>query len=403
MIVGVDASNLRSGGGVTHLKELLSAAQPRRQGVEAVIVWGARATLSQLPERPWLEKRHHPWLELSAPRRILWQRRQLPRLAFQSGCAVLFCPGGLAPRSFSPVVTMCRNLLPFEWREMRRYGMSFQFFRLLLLRWMQAETFRRANGVIFLTRYAQDTVLAVTGPIPGKIAVIPHGINRQFFCHPRPQRPGGCHVSSFRIVYVSIVDVYKHQWHVAQAVADLRRQGLPVELELFGPAYLPALRRLAATMRRLDPASAFIRYRGFLPHDELPKLYRAADLCVFASSCENLPNILLETMAAGLPIACSKRGPMPEVLGDAGVYFDPESPEDILRAIKELAESPELRAEKARLAFERAQQYCWRRCADETFSFLATVATAPRVALGRRYEGAMSAARRAGAAERAES
>ncbi|MDH7599861.1 MAG: C1 family peptidase, partial [Sedimentisphaerales bacterium] len=167
-----------------------------------------------------------------------------------------FCPGGLAPTGFRPIVVMCRNLLPFEWREMSRYGMSWQFLRLLFLRRAQAETLRRADGVIFLTRYAQDAVLAVTGPIAGKTSVIPHGINECFFCQPRLQRPVSRDGSSLRIVYVSIVDVYKHQWHVAEAVVRLRREGLPVELEVTGPAYPPALRRLEATMRRHDPAGS---------------------------------------------------------------------------------------------------------------------------------------------------
>jgi len=61
---------------------------------------------------------------------------------------------------------------------------------------------------------------------------------------------------------------------------------------------------------------------------------------------------------------------MPEVLGEAGVYFDPENPDDIAAAIRALIESPALRGRHGRLAFERAQQFCWCRCADETFSFL---------------------------------
>ena len=61
---------------------------------------------------------------------------------------------------------------------------------------------------------------------------------------------------------------------------------------------------------------------------------------------------------------------MPEVLGEAGVYFDPENPDDIAAAIRALIESPALRGRHARLAFERAQQFSWCRCADETFSFL---------------------------------
>jgi glycosyltransferase involved in cell wall biosynthesis len=268
---------------------------------------------------------------------------------------------------------------------MRRFGISWMFLRLLLLRWMQVGTFRRADGVIFLTSYAQRRVISVAGGLAAKTAVIPHGINERFFCQPRPPRPlaRACETSPLQIVYVSIVDVYKHQWRVAEAVARLKTVGVPVELELVGPAYPPARRRLEATLRRLDPAGAFIRYRGFLPYNQLPEVYRQADLCVFASSCENLPNVLLESMAAGLPIACSDRGPMREVLGEAGVYFDPEDPESIAKAIRELIESPKLRAEKAQMAFERAKQYSWRRCADETFSFLATVARAGGTGCGR--------------------
>ena len=87
-----------------------------------------------------------------------------------------------------------------------------------------------------------------------------------------------------------------------------------------------------------------------------------------------MPNILLEGMASGLPIACSNRGPMPEVLSDAGVYFDPENEDDIARALRELIDSPELRTRLAKASFERVQAYSWRRCASETFGFLANIA-----------------------------
>ena len=147
-------------------------------------------------------------------------------------------------------------------------------------------------------------------------------------------------------------------------------------LDLVGPAYPPALTRLRKTLERIDPEGEFVRYSGEVPYGELPSRYAQADLCLFASSCENMPNILLEGMASGLPIACSKRGPMPEVLGDAGVYFDPESPGDIARALRDLIDSPELRDRSARASSERAQVYSWRRCARETFGFMAEVACA---------------------------
>jgi glycosyltransferase involved in cell wall biosynthesis len=61
---------------------------------------------------------------------------------------------------------------------------------------------------------------------------------------------------------------------------------------------------------------------------------------------------------------------MTEVLGDAGVYFDPECPEDIASALNQLIQSPEARARAARAAFDRCTAYSWDRCANETFDYL---------------------------------
>jgi glycosyltransferase involved in cell wall biosynthesis len=114
----------------------------------------------------------------------------------------------------------------------------------------------------------------------------------------------------------------------------------------------------------------WVRYHGSIAFNLLHEQYAKADLGLFASSCENMPNILLETMASGLPIACSNKGPMPEVLGDAGIFFDPEKPEQISRALLLLIKSPRLRAELAQESFARAQEYSWKHCANETFEFL---------------------------------
>lgn len=386
MILGIDASNIRAGGGITHLVYLLREAEPNAHGFHRVIVWAPRETLARLEERPWLVKRTHRVLEGHYLRRALWQRNGLAEVLRADGCDLLFVPGGSFATDFRPVVTMSQNLLPFAWRELRRYAPSPMLFRLLLLRLAQRRSFRKADGVIFLTRFAHDAILKVTGKLRGRRAIIPHGIDGRFFQQPRAQRPlaeyGGEH--TFRLIYVSIVNTYKHQWYVAEAVAKLRAECLPVTLDLIGPAYRPALRRLQRTLQRVDPAGSATRYIGSVPHDHVPSHYAGAGLCVFASSCETFGQILLEAMASGLPIACSNRGPMPEILGSAGVYFDPEDAASIARAIRELAADPELRAQKAWAAYERAHQYSWKRCADETFAFLTEVAAeqgrAPRVA-----------------------
>jgi glycosyltransferase involved in cell wall biosynthesis len=155
----------------------------------------------------------------------------------------------------------------------------------------------------------------------------------------------------------------------------LRRRGLPIDLTLVGGAYPPALRRLRASMRRHDPDGVFVHYRGEVPYAELPDVYHRAEAFIFASSCENMPNVLLEAMAAGLPIACAARGPMPEILGDAAAYFDPEDAAAMGDTLLRFAQEESFRERIARLAHARAQRYTWDRCAAETLDFLVRTRT----------------------------
>lgn len=376
LTIGIDAANLRGGGGVTHLVELLRAAQPEVHGIDRVVIWGGSKTLDLVDDRPWLDKRVPIALNKGLLQRTLWQHYRLSKEVRDAGCDVLFVPGGSYAGSFHPVVNMSRNLLPFEWNELKRYGWSPFTFKLLLLRVTQSRSYKKTDGLIFLTDYARQGVSKVTGELPCKVFTIPHGLNPQFKQTPKLQHAIADYsvANPYRVLYVSTIDQYKHQWCVVEAIAALRREGFPVALDLVGSAYPPALRRLNEVIDRLDGNRSWVQYHGELPFIDLPLRYAKADLGLFASSCENMPNILLETMASGLPIACSNRGPMPEVLGAGGIYFDPEHSADIACALRELIKSPQLRSELAQLSYQQAQRYSWKRCAAETIQFLALIA-----------------------------
>ncbi|WP_445775337.1 glycosyltransferase family 4 protein [Shewanella sp.] len=376
MILGIDASNIRAGGGVTHLSELLAAADPVVAGFEKVVVWSGKYTLSQLPDRQWLEKTHVSALDLGLVSRVFWQRFRLSQMAENIRCDVLFVPGGSYAGSYRPMVTMSQNLLPFEWSELLRYGFSRLTLKWMLLRWTQSKTFKHADGVIFLTRFAHDAVIKVIGSLACPTTVVAHGVRDRFAFSPRKQRSitEYSNTEPFRIIYVSIVDMYKHQWHVAEAIAKLRSKGLPIQLDLIGPYYAPALRRLNDVISRYPFAHDYIRYLGPVSYNEMHARYGAADMAVFASSCETFGQIVTEAMSAGLPIACSNRAAMPEILGDSCLYFDPENPEDIANVVEKFIDAPAMRAEKAASAHRRVKDYTWEKCADETLSFLSMCA-----------------------------
>lgn len=377
MKLAIDASNIARGGGVTHLEGILSEVTPAEHGFDVVSLWGGRALLERIANQPWLEKRHSPLLDASLAHRLWWLERELRPALRRANDTLLFCPGGVTYPTSVPAVTMSQNLIPFDDDTLRLYpATSSMRARLLLLRALQWSSFRRAAGVIFLTDAARDAVLGDRRRIAGRTAVIAHGIDESLRRPPQPAvRIEDCSAARpFRLLYVSIIDLYKHQWTVAEAVARLRREGLPLTLDLVGPAYPPALERLQRVLRRVDPTEAVIRYHGGVAAARLGDVYRAADAFVFASTCETFGIILLEAMASGLPIACSDHPVMREILADAGPYFDPRSVESVAATLRSFVQHASRRERCAARAFERAQAYSWERCARETFDFLAQVA-----------------------------
>ena len=83
-----------------------------------------------------------------------------------------------------------------------------------------------------------------------------------------------------------------------------------------------------------------------------------------------MPITLIEMMAAGLPIACSKKNPMPEVLKEAGLYFNSEQPSTIFKALKKLIENPKLRKKYSLISIKLSKNYNWNDCANETLRFI---------------------------------
>jgi len=379
--IGIDATNLRAGGGVTHLMELMRTAQPAENDIYHIVVWGGKPTLKALEAQPWLSKRNPPALDKGLLQRTLWQRYRLSQAARDEGCDVLFVPGGSYAGNFHPMVTMSQNMLPFEPEEAMHFGRwSWMRLKMWLLRQSQGRSFKKADGLIFLTQYARKGVGRWLGKTKGLQALIPHGIEPRFAANPKPQRSAEDYSfdQPFTFLYVSILMPYKHQIEICKAASELRRTGCPVRVRFVGEDWGLYGQQFRKTLRELDPQEDFLIWQGAIPFSELHKVYKDADAFVFASSCENMPNILIEAMTAGLPIACSNRGPMPEVLQNAGIYFDPFQPNDIAEAMRTLINSPELRFRLAAQAKELSQAYSWQRCAKETFEFISKVAASRR-------------------------
>lgn len=366
MTVGIDATNIRAGGGLTHLLEVIKHASLAEIDVNKVIIWGG-SQLDMFPTAPWLELRKVEALNGSVFKRllwiVLWSKKE-----FVSSCDILWSPGGTFYSSRMPYVSMSQNMLVFEKEERNRFPMSITKIRYDLLNFFQSRSFRHAKGIIFLTTYARDVVKKQVRLHSIDSVIIPHGVSTRFRHAPKEQRPISSYTSAnpFRILYVSIVNFYKHQWNLIEAVKVLRQQ-YAVELVLVGPMYAPCAERFHASIRGHE---SYIIYKGAIDYSLLSEEYVAADLFAYCSTCENMPNILIEAMASSLPILSSSYGPMPEVLQDGGVYCDPLNVKDILINLNKLVEQPELRKQLAQNASALSHKYSWANCAKQTFEFI---------------------------------
>lgn len=373
IVIGIDATNIRAGGGVTHLVELLNAFKELEVSNVNIVLFANNSVLQLIHDSPNLTKVSHYFINKGLFFRTVWQKFYLDKQLETRGCRLLFVPGGSYGGSFHTVISLSQNLLPFEIHELFRFGISLLTFKLLMLRFTQSITFKKSNGVIFLTKYAKSTVENVVGKLDNT-TVIPHGINERFFSEPKVQKPIEYYSKDnpFNIIYVSTVDHYKHQWNVIEAVMDLYESGYPIKLTLIGSARPSALRKMNSILRKYKSSDLAIHYLGAISFNDLHDYYSKSDLGLFASSCENLPNIILEKMASGLPIVSSNKGPMPSVLGNEfpEVFFNPENIQDIKRAVKVVIKSQVLRENQSRMNYEKSKKYTWLSCSKSTIDYL---------------------------------
>jgi len=371
MILGIDGSNLRSGGGLRHLVEFLTHATPDIYGFTEVVLWVGPKTEYSLPKnKKWLKIVVVNEFDKGILHRAVWRYLHMKPFV-EKHCSVLFSPGGITLFSKIPEVTMSRNMQPFDVKEKQKTGFSKARLRLELLTIIQTKSFKFAKNVIFLNEFAKSTLTKQLSLNGG--SVVPHGCSKVFKQQPKFQKEFTPN-SVIKILYVSTLNTYKHQIEVIKAITELQKTYKNIQLTLIGDGYKPYQKQVVIELDEANKNGSKIVYTGKVGLNELTSHYHENDIFLYASSCENLPNILLEAMSAGLPIACSNVEPMPSVLKCSGEYFTPSTVSEISVALLALIESPSLREKLANGAYLEAENYSWQRCSNETMAVLQNVA-----------------------------
>jgi glycosyltransferase involved in cell wall biosynthesis len=178
----------------------------------------------------------------------------------------------------------------------------------------------------------------------GRYRVVPNVVDTTLF-HPGPRPPGG----PLRLLNVASLAEKKRHGDLLQALARLRARGTDAVLDVVGEGELrPQLEA---------KAGPGVRFLGSRSPAEIAERMRAADIFVLPSRFENLPVVLLEAMASGLPVVATAVGGVPEIVdAHAGLLVPPEDPERLAAGIESVAGRLE-GFDRAALAGRAAERY----------------------------------------------
>lgn len=204
---------------------------------------------------------------------------------------------------------------------------------------------------------ASQLALTLPASMRDRIRVVPNGVDTQQF-RPVSEREAG----PLRVMFLGRAIPQKGADILLAAAVKLQRSDihyLIIGSHEFNRSaalskYEQRLRRLAAeTVSRVD-------FEPFVDRTRLPALLQRADIIVVPSRWAEPSGLTVgEGLATGVPVIAAASGGIPEVLGDAGILFDPGRPDELAHAIQRLADDPDSRRELGLAARSRAEQHDW--------------------------------------------
>ncbi len=228
---------------------------------------------------------------------------------------------------------------------------------------------KRARQILVPSEYTKEEIIKYFGLEPTRIKVTYEGCGKSDFPYYNvgsltseiPKKYG---IIKPYILYVGNAYPHKNLERLILAFQKLSKAyQLDLRLVLVGENdYF--YKRLKDTVLKLGIKNIILA--GFVRDEDLNSLYKNALFYIFPSLCEGFGLPPLEAMACGLPVASSNKTCLPEILGDAAYYFNPDSVDDIARAIEKVAIDEDLRKKLIVKGFEQIKKYSWKRMAEET-------------------------------------
>jgi glycosyltransferase involved in cell wall biosynthesis len=303
------------------------------------------------------------WILVDAPIYGLREQWQIPRAA--KGADLLHCPHYNVPCFYrGRLLVTIHDLTHITDRTFRRTLPSLVYARPML-----KVASHKADHIVTVSEFTKRQIVDRLRVRPEKVTVIYHGVSSHFrVCdHEEAFRAASSALQLRRpyLLYIGALKPHKNLPTLIRAFALLRgRKKVEHQLLIVGddPKWKEGLVRLCSQLGIAGHVS-FVPVVGY---ELLPKVYAGADLLMMPSFIEGFGLPVLEAMACGTAVVCSRAASLPEVAGNAVEYFEPTSVEDLAAAVEGVLRSTERQAELRRKGLERAKLFSWEECARRT-------------------------------------
>jgi glycosyltransferase involved in cell wall biosynthesis len=302
---------------------------------------------------------------------VYFDQVEIPRIARREAFDVLFSATGFGTL-WSPVpqVLLVRNMKYFDPKFQAKYReLGRRFTRIRLRRWHSLLSIRAAEAVLFPTRAMEETVGTHVSLTWTSTHALHYGYDRTRFAAPSRHEDGKPealreHVGGNGplLLNVSTYAVHKNLETLIAALPRLlaRHPNLTLVTTTSREQTSDKKEYDALTERAEELGVAGVWTElGYVPNNELPSLYRAADAYVFPSFTESFGHSMVEAMASGLPVIAADTDVNREVCANAGSYFDPFDPTDCAETVRGVLEDEGRWTEMRQASTHRAEDFSW--------------------------------------------
>lgn len=353
----IDGLSARTGGGLVYLQSILRHMPKLNDQCRVVVLVTDQNSSSVMAHaRQGIE--HVTVHVRSVVGRVLYENLILPFVLIRSKADVLFAPSDIAP-----VWCPCRLVLGIQnlniYEQLPRDAITLAAKR-IVQRFFARSASRRADRIVFQSRFSALKVSKSLGIPRGRSVVIPHGSDGPIRGLPSSSSASmACFVPHGIILCVANVSRHKNVEVLLEAYALLdEEQRHKHELVIVGRGDAGYLTKLK-THASLLGIGGRVRFAGWVPNDQLGHYYHAASVFVLPSLVETFGIPIVEAMAFGVPTVVSNASSIPEIVADAALLVDPHDPRAFAAEISRVLTDSVLREELIQKGLKHASAFSW--------------------------------------------